>query len=89
MGLNPARAQGCMHTQSFSMECWQVGNLGFFVGGRFVCLVERGCLYWDGGGSIQEVEGVVLGKGLVLPSGSNYLLLTAVVQPQCLTSMTE
>lgn len=29
------------------------------------------------------------GKGLVLPSGSNYLLLTAVAQPQSLTWMTE
>lgn len=44
MGLNPARAQGCLHTQSFSMECWQVGNLGFFVGaGLCVWLREGVC----------------------------------------------
>lgn len=65
-----------------------MGNPNFFVGAGLYVWLRVGYLCWAGRGSIQEVEGVFPGKGLVLFSGSDYLLLTALVQPQSLIQST-
>lgn len=52
-----SRVQGSLYTQSFSMKCWEVATLSFFVGAGPYVWLEVGYLCWDGCGSIQEVEG--------------------------------